>query len=91
MMKRTARGERRVLLVLLTGASRLSGYPISRAAQVGAGHVYVILAGLERRGWATSDWEDGKPEGQRRRFYRLTPEGRTGAMELLGLETEGSQ
>jgi DNA-binding PadR family transcriptional regulator len=80
------RGTRRVLLVLLTGAGRLSGYPISRAAMVGSGHVYVILARLERVGWVASDWEQGKPEGERRKFYQLTRYGRARALALLGLE-----
>ena len=83
------RSRRRVMLVLLTGASRLSGYPISRAAMVGSGTVYIILAHLEGLGWAVSEWETPNPlpEGQgRRRFYRLTPFGRERVLELLGLE-----
>jgi DNA-binding PadR family transcriptional regulator len=82
------RAHRRVLLVLLTGASRLSGYPISRAGMVGSGHVYVVLARLEREGWVESEWEAGEalPNGGRRRFYHLTPYGRTRALKVLGLE-----
>jgi PadR family transcriptional regulator PadR len=80
------RRTRRVLLVLLTGAGRLSGYPISRAAMVDAGYVYTVLATLEGAGWVASDWEEGKPEGQRRRFYQLTRYGRARALTLLGLE-----
>ncbi len=80
------RATRRVLLVLLTGAGRLSGYPIARAAQVNSGGVYVILARLERIGWVASDWEQGKPEGERRRFYQLTRYGRAKALEMLGLD-----
>jgi DNA-binding PadR family transcriptional regulator len=78
------RRDRRVLLVLLTGAGNLSGYPISRAAQVGSGQVYVSLARLEREGWVDSDWGDGPP-GRRRRYYRLTPTGRVRALASLGL------
>jgi DNA-binding PadR family transcriptional regulator len=80
------RATRRVLLVLLTGAGKLSGYPISRAGMVHSGNVYVILARLERTGWVAADWEHGKPEGQRRRFYRLTRYGQAQALKLLGLE-----
>jgi PadR family transcriptional regulator, regulatory protein PadR len=81
-----SRRERRVLLALLSGASNLSGYPLSRTAQVAGGHVYVILARLERQGWVTGEWETGKPEGERRRFYALTPEGRKVALLFLKLE-----
>ena len=79
------RATRRVLLVLLTGAGRLSGYPVSRAAQVGSGHVYVVLARLEREGWADSEWGPESEHG-RRRFYRLTPRGRYYGLQMLGLE-----
>lgn len=75
------RATRRVLLALLTGASNLSGYPLARAAQVGYGKVYVILARLEREGWVT-----GVQASTGRRFYRLTPRGRFGALRMLGLE-----
>jgi DNA-binding PadR family transcriptional regulator len=77
------------MLVLLTGAPRLSGYPISRAAMVGSGNVYLILARLERLGWVSSEWETPNPlpEGAgRRRFYSLTLEGRKRVLEVLGLE-----
>ena len=86
---RVPRSHRRVMLVLLTGASRLSGYPISRAAMTGSGTVYIILARLERLGWVSSEWETPNPlpDGQgRRRFYRLTAFGRERAMDLLGLD-----
>ena len=86
---RVPRSHRRVMLVLLTGASRLSGYPISRAAMVGSGTVYIILAHLEGLGWVSSEWETPNPlpDGQgRRRFYRLTTFGRERVLDLLGLE-----
>jgi DNA-binding PadR family transcriptional regulator len=81
------RATRRVLLVLLTGAGELSGYPISRAAMVGPGHVYVLLARLERIGWVASDWQESVPHGQPspRRFYQLTRYGRAMALKMLGL------
>ncbi len=82
---RDTRRNRRVLVVLLTGASNLSGYPVSRLS--GVGGVYVVLARLERAGWADSAWQEGVPPGQdRRRFYHLTPRGRYGAAQLLRLE-----
>jgi PadR family transcriptional regulator, regulatory protein PadR len=83
---RPTRATRRVLLVLLTGAEGLSGYPLSRLSQVNSGRVYIVLGRLERAGWADGEWEqryDGKP---RRRFYHLTRQGRAKAIALLGLE-----
>jgi PadR family transcriptional regulator len=73
--------------VLLTGAPGLSGYPISRAAMVGSGTVYLILAKLEKQGWVDSDWDPDPPPGVpgRRRFYRLTTEGRRESLQVLGL------
>lgn len=48
--RKRSRGECRVLLALMTGATNLSGYPLAKAAQVGFGAVYVILGRLERAG-----------------------------------------
>jgi PadR family transcriptional regulator, regulatory protein PadR len=79
------------MLVLLTGAAGLSGYPISRVAMARSVSVYAVLDRLENRGWVIGEWED-RPDGvlgNRRRLYRLTPEGRTAVMELLGLKENG--
>lgn len=87
--RRIPRSHRRVMLVLLSAARELSGYPISRAAMVGAGSVYLILARLEGLGWVASEWQDPNPlpPGQgRRRFYQLTPLGRERVLDLLGLK-----
>jgi DNA-binding PadR family transcriptional regulator len=89
---RLPRSHRRVMLALLTGAPRLSGYPLSRLAQVGSGTVYIVLDRLENRGWVEGEWEDPNPlpAGKgRRRFYRLTPKGRAAVTYLLGLEPDG--
>lgn len=81
-----SRRDRRVLLALLSGAGNLSGYPISRTAQVRAGTLYPLLARLEKRGWVTSEWEVRTDGRLPRRFYSLTSEGRRCALALLGLE-----
>lgn len=80
------RRDRRVLLALLTGAANLSGWPITRTAQVSAARTYRVLDRLEDAGLVVGEWEargDGRP---RRRFYRLTPQGRQWALAQLGLE-----
>jgi PadR family transcriptional regulator PadR len=85
-VNRVPRSRRRVLLVLLSGAPELGGYTIARAAMTGYGKVYVILDHLERLGWVESDWESPEPLNRpRRRFYRLTGEGRMRALAALGL------
>ena len=86
---RPTRATRRVLLALLTNATNLSGYPLSRAAQVNSGTVYIVLSRLEEADapWVVGEWGPGE-EGHRRRFYRLTPYGRIRALRMLGLEVQ---
>lgn len=78
------RRMRRVLLVLLTDASNITGLTIALTAGMGGGAVYICLAQLEDRGWVTGEFEDGPYP--RRRMYRLTPDGWTYAHLLLGLD-----
>lgn len=64
----------------------LSGADIARAADVGSGTLYPILARLEAAGWLTSAWEgiDPQQEGRpRRRYYTLTAHGQNAANEAL--------
>ena len=93
---RLTRSNRRRLLVLLAGAANVGGSDVWRLAGGSSGHVYLVLARLEKAGWVTSDWEETVPPharwraDPRRRFYRLTPEGREAAMGALGLK-EGAR
>jgi DNA-binding PadR family transcriptional regulator len=90
------RRERRILLVLLTGAGNLWGLKIFHLAQVSSwGGMYVVLAKLEQQGWVTA--ESSCPfmslktgESRRRMRYQLTDKGRAGAMEALGLIEDAS-
>lgn len=82
---RTRRRDHRVLLALLTDAADLAGWPLARTAQVTASRVYVLLARLENAGHVTGEWEERDDDKPRRRFYRLTPEGRVWALGELGL------
>jgi hypothetical protein len=72
---------KRILLVLLTGLPRLSRHPIAKAAGVRGSRARLILAMLERNGWATSTPEDERG----RRFYTLTDDGRRWAFDAIGL------
>lgn len=80
-----SRRDRRVLLVLLTGASNLTGLRICEAAGIGSGTAYPALAKIERLGWVNRERVTGygRPD---RWLYSLTADGRAGVMEVLGLE-----
>jgi hypothetical protein len=87
---RADRKTRRVLTVLLTGATNIGGSTIWRLTGGMSGNVYLVLAWLEAADppWVDTRWET-VPEGEdrpRRRFYTLTPYGRIRAAKLLGLE-----
>lgn len=54
------------------------GLQLCADTQLLAGTVYPILARLEAAGYVESWWESGHPQGRpTRKFYRLTPAGRT--------------
>lgn len=76
--------DKRVLAVLLSDATNLSGWSLMKLSRTSGPRVYGLLDKLEDAGLVTAEWQVG-PE-PRRRFYRLTPEGRTWALDALGLE-----
>jgi transcriptional regulator len=72
------------LLILRTLAlGRLHGWGISKrigllssdVLEIGQGSLYPALYRLEERGWIKGTWVE-KPDERRRRFYKVTPEGR---------------
>jgi len=70
-------------LLLSQPAQGFSGADISRSAHIGSGTLYPMLTRLELAGWLTSEWENGAPRElgrPRRRFYKLTNEGRSNAL-----------
>jgi len=72
-----------LLILSLVEARPRHGYEISKLIELrsgGAVHFYVaslypLLYRLERRGWVEGRWVE-KAGQRRRRYYRLTPEGR---------------
>lgn len=83
---RLTRVNRRRLIVLLAGAANTGLSDVWRLAGGSAGQAHVFLAKLERSGLVTSDRETPEPQDRpRRRFYRLTPEGRAVVMQALRL------
>jgi len=63
----------------------LHGWAIMKATRRSGPTVYGVLDRLEDMGWIDGQWEDRHPEPSkpRRRFYRLTPTGATGAQQIL--------
>jgi PadR family transcriptional regulator, regulatory protein PadR len=85
----------RVLRLFLEGPLEgKSGAQISRAAKVGSGTLYPLLARWERAGWVTSEWEDVDPSEvgrPRRRFYKITALGQNKARDALADLQVGSE
>lgn len=63
------------------------GLDIIDATGLATGTVYVTLGRLQKRGFVDTSWEDQRiadREGRpRRRYYRLTPQGRDALEETL--------
>lgn len=77
----------RVLRFLLTHPrDKNSGAAIAKAARVGSGTLYPLLARLEKAGWLIGEWETADPREvgrPRRRFYTLTGLGHRCAQRAL--------
>jgi PadR family transcriptional regulator, regulatory protein PadR len=77
------KGSAELLILSLIERRARHGYEISKLIeQRSAGRVrfkvaslYPLLYRLEERGWIAGKWIE-KPDERRRRFYRLTPEGK---------------
>jgi PadR family transcriptional regulator PadR len=77
------RGSAELLILSLLDARPRHGYELSKLIQVRSGgtltfHIdslYPLLYRLEERGWLKGTWVE-KPGERRRRFYKLTAEGR---------------
>jgi PadR family transcriptional regulator, regulatory protein PadR len=77
------RGSAELLILSLLDARPRHGYELSRLIQVRSGgqltfHIdslYPLLYRLEERGWIKGTWVE-KPGERRRRYYKVTAEGR---------------
>ena len=76
--------EKRVLAILLTDALNLSGWKLSELSRTSGARLYPLIDKLEDAGLVAAEWEHATEP--RRRFYRLTPEGRAWALTALGLK-----
>lgn len=74
-----------VLQTLHTSTEDIHGFSIVTQTGRAGGTVYPMLARLEKAGWVEGRWEREHPEEgkPRRRFYRLTREGRAATQALL--------
>src|SRR5215831_16499684 len=77
------RGSAEMLILALLEARPRHGYEISKLIEQRSGgtvrfyvaSLYPLLYRLEKRGWLQGRWVE-KAGQRRRRYYRLTPEGR---------------
>ena len=77
------KGSAELLILSLLEARPRHGYEISKqiesrsegAVKFNVASLYPLLYRLEKRGWIQGRWVD-KAGQRRRRYYRLTPEGR---------------
>jgi transcriptional regulator len=77
------KGSAELLILSLLEAQPRHGYELSKLIHIRSGglltfHIdslYPLLYRLEERGWIKGTWVE-KPGERRRRFYRLTAEGR---------------
>ena len=77
------KGSAELLILSLLEAQQRHGYEINKLIEARSGGVvrfkvaslYPLLYRLERRGWIMGRWVE-KPGQRRRRYYKLTPEGK---------------
>lgn len=77
------RGAAELMILSLLNAQPRHGYDLSKLIEARSGgrlrfHIdslYPLLYRLEERGWIKGAWVE-KPGERRRRFYKVTPEGR---------------
>jgi PadR family transcriptional regulator PadR len=77
------KGSAELLILSLVEDRQRHGYDISKLIEsrsegvlrFNVASLYPLLYRLERRGWIEGRWVE-KPGERRRRYYRLTPEGR---------------
>lgn len=77
------RGSAELVVLAVLAETRLHGYEIAKRIRQRTGGIvsfdvaslYPVLYAMERRGWVKGEWEQAA-NGRRRRYYRLTPDGR---------------
>ena len=82
------KGSAELLILSLLDARPRHGYELSKLIHARSGgqlsfHIdslYPLLYRLEERGWIKGGWVE-KPGERRRRFYKVTPEGRRALAE----------
>ena len=80
---------KRVLAVMLNSGEPIWGLVISKESGLPTGTIYPILARLESLDWAESAWEvNSDRPGPRRKFFKLTDEGREAASLLLSQQLD---
>lgn len=82
-MRRT-QAQRKVATTLMSDPdAQHYGYPLSKNSGVRSGVLYPLLSRWEAAGLIASDWAEPDGSRPRRRYYTLTPAGRTELAALL--------
>ncbi|WP_158810437.1 PadR family transcriptional regulator [Beijerinckia sp. L45] len=79
MARLSAQGIKVLSLFASAPSIRRTGFEISKAAKVGSGTLYPLLARFEAEKILTSEWETEEPvdlKRPRRRYYLITREGK---------------
>lgn len=58
---------------------------LSRVSGASHGRINVLLTQLEAKRWVESGWKRVQPDRPRRRWFAVTPTGRAGIRQELGL------
>ena len=90
LRKQTLDGNMETLLLAVLHDGPSYGYQIVRdlndqaqgLLELGEGTVYPVLHRLEGRGLIAAAWREGD-NGRKRKYYRITPKGRTAQQENL--------
>lgn len=82
--KELAKGSTAMLVLSVLSREEMYGYQIIKTVeltsekvfQMNEGTLYPILHSLEQEGFLTSRWCDGEENGRRRKYYKITEDGK---------------
>ncbi|MEJ9212815.1 PadR family transcriptional regulator [Bacillus smithii] len=82
--KELLKGYIDMIILSLISKRDMYGYEIAKMVRIGTngrfelkeGTLYLSLKRMEKRKWITSYWSDEQGSGGRRKYYRMTDEGR---------------
>lgn len=76
-MRRTMAARALAAALLADPDAQHWGYALSRQTGIPAGVLYPILTRMRTQNWITAEWAEPNGAYPRRRYYRLTDDGRS--------------